>query len=54
MTELRRRPAYTIAGPPYAGAWIAVGVARLLFAYESTHSVAFGRAHLPRGRRAGH
>jgi membrane protein CcdC involved in cytochrome C biogenesis len=35
---------FTLAGTLYAAVWIAVGAARLLFSYESTHSAAFARA----------
>lgn|GEM_PF-1720638 len=34
----------TVAGAPYAAVWIVVAIARLMFTYESTHSISFGRA----------
>ena len=34
----------TVAGAAYAAVWVVVGAARLLFVYESSNSVSFGRA----------
>lgn len=33
----------TVAGLPYLAIWVAVALARLLFAYEAQHSAAFAR-----------